>query len=171
MIIGIDPSGNYLEGNGSTGVVCINEDEHILDHLTFHAHDYEGAMQYYDVIIQYLNKKLDEARIAEEYFRVAIEDYVLYAEKAKAQINSRMETVRLIGIIEYWAYKHDVYIVARSAYVVKKRWSNKILAHKGFITFFGRSVSFDGKQAAVLHELDALRHGLHEYHFSKEDKK
>ena len=139
LIIGIDPSGNYEEGKGTTGIGYIRADGSEV-------------------------KLIDVARS---------EDYLLYGSKANQQINSRLETPQLIGVIKYICYKNNVPVVIQRAVDVKKRWADNILEHEGYIHRVSATKSYEhchGKSGYALagdskrlssHSLDTLRHMVH----------
>jgi hypothetical protein len=90
-VIALDPSGNFKEGKGTTGI-CIMEDgvPKRLDHVE--AKDFKTTMDYWDFIITVL--------IIEKPDHIVMEGYRLYNHKgmsAKTQANSDLETPQLIG--------------------------------------------------------------------------
>ena len=53
-----------------------------------------------------------------------MEDYVLYADKAKTQINSKMETCRLLGIMQNHCDTLKIPYRLELASAVKNRWED-----------------------------------------------
>ena len=95
---------------------------------------------------------------------VVIEDYLLYGSKAANQINSRMETPKLIGVLQYALYQRDQPCHMQPASEVKNRWTNSVLVHKGIIvpTKKGAYSLPDCEVLAISkHALDAIRHAVH----------
>ena len=84
---------------------------------------------------------------------------MLYESRAKSQINSRMETPKLIGVIQVWAYQHNVPLFLEPASAVKTRWSNNILNYKGYIKKSGKGYIIPGIKCpdVTRHCLDAVR--------------
>ena len=160
-IIGIDPSGSFKEGKGTTGIVVLNPEGQLIEHCIVEAKDYKSQIEYWYAISMYLQCKVDE------YTNVvfSVEDYVLYATSAKAQINSEMETSKLIGAITMLAYDLKVPMYIRNASQVMNRWANDILLHKGLIFKKGNRYADINGEYINPHSLDALRHAVHCYYF------
>jgi hypothetical protein len=96
---------------------------------------------------------------------LSVEDYVLYANSARAQINSEMETSKLIGAITVLAHNEGVKMYIRNASQVVNRWNNKILLHKKLIYMNGNRYVDEQGAPINRHCLDALRHAVHCYYF------
>lgn len=78
---------------------------------------------------------------------IVIEDFQLFPWKATAQSWSKMETPRIIGSLEYWAYKHEIPVVYQPP-------SSKQAFPDARLKKMGVYVSND-------HARDAVRHGLY----------
>jgi hypothetical protein len=78
---------------------------------------------------------------------IIIEDYRLFPWKSKAQSWDRLDTVRYIGAIQYWAYLHGVPTVEQAPNIkgIAYRWA-------------GISPP---KNHAMSHEPDAFVHGVY----------
>ena len=157
--LGIDPSGAYKEGKGTTGWCLLNNKNNKLTAVgTIKASDYESAHLYYRkhlLMIDQLNKKY-------KGMAVSIEDYILYRASAMAQVNSQLETVQLLGIIKYFCKEHDIPLFIRPAVAVKKRWADDILVYKGVILKVGARYMLPNKHQVICeHERDSIRHALH----------
>lgn len=157
--MGIDPSGAFKEGKGTTGwCVLDNKTNTLLKVGTISAKDYKTDNEYWEAhicLIKQLTKKYPN-------MAVSIEDYILYKNHAMDQVNSQLETVQLLGIIKHfcWSYALDYYI--RPAVAVKKRWADNILVHKGILVLEKRHyVAPKVKQQVCEHERDAIRHAVH----------
>jgi len=151
----LDPSGNYNEGKGTTGWVLMDlETKKVIKFGVLKAAAASSQMDYWDKHIE-----LIEGLSAYKPVVVA-EDYLLYADKAEAQINSRLETPQLLGIIQYECWKRNIDIHMQPAVRVKTRWSEKILVHKGYLTVRGRKYLLNN-HTVVGHIRDALKHGIH----------
>jgi hypothetical protein len=157
-IIGVDPSGAYNEGKGTTGI-CVLDEGKPIQFLDVAAQDYGTRLDYWNGVLHSIGELLEPGDV------ISMEDYVLYSSSAKAQINSEMETSKLIGAIELWAHNEGITLYKRNASQVKKRWSNEILEFKKLIKLTnGRVFTLEGTPINR-HCLDALRHAVHCYHF------
>lgn len=160
-VIGIDPSGAFNEGKGTTGIAVYDKQEDkFTDVLAVCAADCSSIEQYFwDNWIA----------ITELYNRyrlfgcvVSVEDFLVYATHAATFTNSRMETCQLLGFLKAMLYNTGIKYYMRPASAVKKRWANTILAHNGYIKMVGASCFHplvDGPLAT--HMLDAMRHAVH----------
>ena len=63
-----------------------------------------------------------------------VEEYILYAQKAAAQINSHFETSQLIGVIRLYCWQNNIPVFSRPAARAKPRWTDEILVHKGILS-------------------------------------
>lgn len=157
-IIAIDPSGAFYEGQGTTGICVFNTvDMYVQQHLHISATKYETAHAYWNAHIDTINalrKKYPKSGIV-------IEDYLLYGACAQDQVNSRMETSQLLGILKYYLCNKSIMHRLETASAALPRWTNDILLHKGYIKQKGKS--FTDPKGSVLnrHELDAVRHAVH----------
>ena len=167
--LGIDPSGAFKEGQGTTGwCVLDNKTNQLLEVGTIAAKNYKTYHEYWEAhinLIKKLQKKYNK-------LAVSIEDYILYKNHAMAQVNSQLETVQLLGIIKQfcWSYALDYYI--RPAVAVKKRWSDEILIYKGILKLVNRHYVVPGTTQNICeHERDAIRHAVHFNTFENEEVK
>ena len=104
---------------------------------------------------------------------VVIEDYLLYANKAQEQTNSRMETPKLIGILQHFCWLCDLDYYMQTASEVKTRWTNDILAHSGYIVVKNRGHAMPNKPDVLInrHCLDSIRHAVHYKTFKNKEKR
>lgn len=156
--MGIDPSGDFTKGKGTTGMCLLDtHSQQVLDVFDVSAKDFDRIEAYWtaitDIIMNY--RALYKGKLA-----VAMEDYILYADKAQSQINSLLETPRIIGVIQWLCYKYKIPYATECAGAVKQRWANHILAYKGYITLQGKQVLVQGKPQSD-HCVDAIRHAVH----------
>lgn len=155
-ILAIDPSGNWTEGKGTTGICLLQSGTTRIDVYDISAKDYDRPEAYWNAHIEFIDnicKRFKDTVLV-------IEDYLLYADKAASQTNSRMETPKLIGIIEQYCFTAQQAYYTEAAAVVKTRWANHILEYKNLIEKRGRSYYIDDKRLCP-HHLDAIRHAIH----------
>lgn len=163
FVIGVDPSGSFYEGKGKTGIAVYDiKKDKILDLKVVSANYAHSQVDYWKDVVKELDSLLD--RFDSKVCVLAIEEYKLYANAAKMQINSSFETPQLIGILKY--HFTDVCpILFRSANRAKKRWDDKTLVRLKYI-HADESIGYyllseDGiKIQAVDHSRDAIRHAL-----------
>lgn len=154
-VLALDPSGNYNEGKGITGWCLFdNETNKIIKFGVIKSENFSCQFQYWDAHIKLIDGltgfKPD----------IVIEDYLLYGNRSMNQINSRLETPQLIGIIKYEAYKRGLYIYIQTAMQVKTRWNDEALARKGYITKKGNKY-YIAETPLVSHIKDSIRHAIH----------
>jgi hypothetical protein len=143
-ILAFDPSGNFHEGKGTTGV-AIAEGDQPISVGRIHAGDFKSAVEYWQA----------------DYF--VFECYRLYNHKgmaASTQANSILETPQLIGILKLTSHALKIPTQIYFAKDVKTRWSDDVLVNKGLLVPQGDRLLFNGRPT-VTHERDALRHLMH----------
>lgn len=154
-ILALDPSGNYNEGKGTTGW-CLY-DTHTSKLIKFgviKAIKYNRMEDYWRAHLSLMDD------LSGYGYTLVIEDFMLYANRATEQTNSRFETSKLIGLIQYECYVRGITIVLQTASAVKLRWSNQILVHKNLIQERkGRYWILETKLSE--HCLDSIRHAVH----------
>lgn len=158
-ILGIDPSGSFKEGNGTTGWCLLKQDgkKSILMRTgEISAEKYPTAESYWAAHLELIDSQIEWQAASRIPFHISMESYILYATKAKAQINSEMETSQLIGAIRIHCFMNDLSLTMRSASQVKDRWADNILIHKGI----------DIAHLSA-HIKDSIRHAMHYAHFRK----
>ena len=163
-ILAIDPSGNFSEGKGMTGW-CLYDTQtnKIIKFGVLKAAHYQTAEAYWDAHVELIDG------LQGYYYDLVIEDYMLYANRANSQINSRFETPKLIGIMQMEAYRRSIPIYFQTAAAVKARWRDDILVRKGLIRQEGESY-YISNVCLVDHIRDAIRHAVHHATFRKKDK-
>lgn len=168
-VLGIDPSGAFHEGKGTTGLCLLSKGKNYrIDYiwelkasnfLTAEAYWHEHTRR-----IEQLYKRYPELVIS-------IEDYILYSQKALSQINSHFETSQLIGVIKTYCWLHEIPLHIRPAAAVKRRWSDDILVHKGLLTVNkGKYYCRASEEPLSLHIRDSIRHAVHCLAFELKDK-
>lgn len=159
-ILGVDPSGSYHEGAGTTGFALYDsEEDKILWVNQLRAHDFENEFAYYKAHFDFIYKTYEAYGCL-----VSIEDYILYSgARQVAQTWSHMETVLLIGFMKVNLYYADIPFNMRTASVAKRVWSEEKLINKGYITLRMRGKSkwyYLGDQHLLTHHCDAIKHAI-----------
>ena len=176
MILAIDPSGNFNEGKGISGWVLMEETNGKI--IKFGAIDASTSID----MEEHWDKHIDLIMNMDKEYEdivVVIEDYMLQASKAMSQTNSRMETPKLIGVVQYFCWIKDIKLVMQTPVSVKRRWKDFLLSKKGYMEMETRTsragisyayCSINGFRVNG-HVIDALRHAVHYYTFQskKED--
>ena len=151
-ILAIDPSGNFSEGKGTTGWALVTDTKTIITVGQVLAKNYSTKIEYWSALMDLIKNLQPDI--------VVIEDYLLYKDKAQSQILSRLETARIIGVLEYICAKRDIPYFFQRAIDVKRRWTDEILVSKGYIQKQG-SRYYAGGVLISDHIRDAIRHGIH----------
>lgn len=162
-ILAYDPSGNFKEGKGITGWCLFDtQTNKVVKFGYISASMYSNQYAYWDAHIVLLDS------LTGFQPDVVLEDYLLYSNRAENQINSRMETPQLIGVIKFECYKRSIRVILQTAQAVKTRWNNSILVNKGYLNKKGKTYMI-GSVVISNHIQDALRHAVHHATFRKED--
>jgi hypothetical protein len=181
MILGIDPSGNFNEGKGTTGwCLLIPGTNKIIKTGDIKAKDFDSANEYWQAHVDLIKNFNKSKFFLSEYndldaeepinktlygpgITVSMEDYLLYSNKSRTQVNSKFETIQLIGIIKHNCWLNNIKLKMRNAGQVKKRWSNKILRHKEYIVKYsnGHATYINPSEQINRHILDSIRHAVH----------
>jgi hypothetical protein len=156
-ILGLDPSGNWNEGKGTTGYSLLDENLEVIELGELKAKDYKSQQDYWQAHIDLIDRLGDNQTV------LVIEDYILYANKADSQIGSKMETPQLLGVLKYFSNIECIDTVFQPAHMVKNRWDDPILEHKGYLmkTKNNRYLLLPVGTTTNGHMRDALRHALH----------
>lgn len=154
-VLAFDPSGNYNEGKGTTGWCLMDLNTKKICKFGYIsasscADQYEYWDKHIDLIDGLTGFKPD----------IVLEDYLLYGNSAMPQINSRLETPQLLGVIKYEAYKRGLPVAVQTAMQVKTRWSDAVLVKKGYINPHGRGYMRADVPVSD-HVRDAMRHAVH----------
>lgn len=161
-VIGVDPSGAFHEGKGTTGLAVYDiSNDRIVQVDTVAATEYACLEKY---LLANLKAIMN---LYNQYSKlgvtvVSIEDFLVYATHAASFTNSKMETCQLIGLLRCELYKQKIKFYMRPASSVKQRWAERILVAKGYITKRGASYYWnDRAQPLATHERDAMKHAIH----------
>jgi hypothetical protein len=161
MIIAFDPSGNWNEGKGTTGICHMDLEGNPTGVYEIRADEFNSPEEYW-------NEHLISLRQVHTCPEVVMEGFRLYATKKNEQVNSQFETPQLIGVIRHWCYENHVSLKITYAVEVKTRWSDEVLIRKGYIYKKGnRRYLTATDQLLNNHKTDALRHALHYYRYGR----
>ena len=158
-ILGIDPSGNFKEGKGTTGLALVDaHTNQLVTHTIVSASDYTRMELYWDANLNLITTLANQLT----HTGIVMEDYVLYNTRAKAQVNSTLETPKLIGLLQWWFYKNKIPYHMQLASAIKSRWTDELLAKKKIIIKHGNTFRQPGTLININHHSrDALRHAVH----------
>lgn len=162
MIIALDPSGNWNEGKGTTGICIMWSRGELHKVHELQAEKFKSPEAYWDAHISYLGAFEGDGGL-----EVVMEGFRLYGHKSKEQTNSQFETPQLIGVIRHWCYVNDVPLKIQYATEVKTRWSDDILLKKEII-WKRNNVRYFKNQVLNNHKTDAIRHAMHYFSFTRE---
>lgn len=159
-ILAFDPSGNFHEGKGTTGWVLMDYKENLIVRGYVSAEKYACAEEYWDSILGFIRLNHDKYR---NNLIVVIEDYILYREESKGQTNSKMETSRLIGAMQYLCWRLKQPYSMQLASQVKHRWSDELLLRERILYKEGKNLKHtqSGMSLGLSHTRDAFRHAQH----------
>ena len=144
-ILGIDPSGNFFEGKGTTGVCLYSAiQDRIIEAKSISAKNYKSWYNYWSAILNYIDK---------------------IVKTHKSLIIVKMETPKLIGVLQYFCKTNDIPAVLQPAHLVKNRWANPILLHKKYIKMFKNNLYTPQDIMIDRHAVDAIRHAVHDAQF------
>lgn len=162
-ILAFDPSGNFEEGKGTTGTCIFTcKDARVGATQNIRAKDYlskEAYWQAHTELIAHIIKKLPNTI-------VIIEDFTLDPRRAMQQSHSKMETPKLIGILQLYCKQNNIPYKMQRPVEVKNRWKDTILEYKKYIIKSNRMYYIPGcKIPLSRHCKDAIRHAVHYYTF------
>ncbi len=167
-ILALDPSGNFEEGKGTTGICGFACKDNCIDKLVdIHASAYNSKEEYWQAHTDFIKQVLDVLPNT----IVIIEDFTLDPRRAMQQSHSKMETPKLIGILQLYCKQNNIPYKMQRAVEVKSRWADHILEFKKYIIKKNRMYYLpDGIHPISRHCKDAIRHAVHFATFyNKED--
>lgn len=160
-ILALDPSGNFKEGKGTTGWCLYDTETNKMAKFgALKANRFKSDVDYWKEHVLLIDGLVGYT------FTLVIEDYLLYANRATSQINSRFETPKLIGILQYECALRGIEVVFQTASAVKMRWPNNILSRKLNLEERNNRWYLDDGHLTN-HILDAMRHAIHFATFGK----
>ena len=162
-ILAIDPSGNFEEGKGTTGSCLFDAELNLVKCFNdIHASEFDTKEHYWQYHLDYI-KILSEMYPS---FVVVIEDFTLDPRRAMQQSHSKMETSKLIGILQLYCQQNNIPYHMQRAVDVKNRWADHILEYKKYIIKHNRMFYIPGLSKPISrHCKDAIRHAVHFHTF------
>lgn len=158
-ILAIDPSGNFEEGKGTTGTCLFDcKNNSIVEVHDIHAKHYDSKENYWQAHIDYIENILKKF----PNLILVIEDFTLDPRRALQQSHSKMETPKLIGILQHYCQQNDIPYKMQRAVDVKNRWADHILEYKKYIIKKNNMhYLLDYNRPISRHCKDAIRHAVH----------
>lgn len=157
-IIALDPSGNFEEGKGTTGLCLFScNKKEIIFTDNIRASNYKSKEEYWHAHLDTLKKFTSLYKNA----IIVMEEFTLNPRRALQQSHSKMETSKLIGVVQlacsenHWPLKMQLPVEAKS------RWPDSILEHKHLIKRVQKGHTLLSGQIVSRHEKDAIRHAVH----------
>ena len=160
-ILAIDPSGNFEEGKGTTGMCLFDSDKNrIVAVKNLSASDYKTKEDYWQAHVNSINKIISNPKFPRVV--IVIEDFMLDPKRALQQSHSRMETPKLIGIIQLHCTNNSIAYAMQRPTDVKTRWADYILEYKKYILKHKNTYVLPGSNKSISrHCKDAIRHAVH----------
>lgn len=157
--LAIDPSGNFTEGKGHTGIVSIlGDDWTSLRMGSINAKDYETRHQYWSAVIQAITGM--DYWFEGENKRMVIESYV--TRNNGFTFGKQPETAMLIGVLVYWCEEHGIPYYFQMPSQAKTRFKDERLTdYVPGLTRNDAGHYFLNGKVTNDHERDALKHLLY----------
>lgn len=158
-VLVLDPSGNFNEGGGVTGwALFVNRK---LDNFgRVEAEHYSSTERYWQAVGSLIDRYQPDT--------VVCESYHLFGHKAMQQVGSAMETPQLIGYLRMICYNNMIDFVFQRPQD-KIRVADDQLVKMGVLELKGNKHYCLGKPT-VIHERDAIRHGIFYFRYGKGKK-
>ena len=155
VVLAIDPSGNFDEGKGHTGLAwCFDAWEGVNVH-SINAKNFTKRVDYWRAVVKYIDD-LRAKQDAGNQVHLVIEKYVTRSNGFTTGKVS--ETAMLIGVIIYTCERYGIPYTMQSPSQAKTRYSDELLC-KIFPALEKRGTRYYlGGICTNDHERDALRH-------------
>lgn len=122
ITIAIDPSGNFEEGKGHTGVACIlNEDPKTFATKSISAKAYDDRCTYWQEVLNCIKNVYEGG----QKLQVVIESYVMRANGFT--IGKMPETAMLIGVLVFYCEQHNIPYYIQQPSQAKARFKDELL--------------------------------------------
>lgn len=158
-ILAIDPSGNFEEGKGTSGF-CFWDCKMCKPIHVFQirASDFKTKEKYWQAHLE----QIDFYKNKYDSLIIIIENFTLNPNKAMQQSHSRMETPKLIGILQLHCAQHKVPYHMQQPAQVKNRWADPILVRRHVLVRHGKYFYLPNASKPINdHCRDAVRHAIH----------
>lgn len=155
-VLCLDPSGNYKEGEGTTGWALF-VDGKLIEFGRVEAKHHPSQESYWAAISGLMSKFVLDT--------VVCESYRLFEHKAKQQSWSELETPQLIGHLRMACWYRNIKLVFQDPND-KVRVADEQLVKMGVLEKKGNKYYCLGRPT-VIHERDAIRHGIFYHRYGK----
>lgn len=155
-VLVFDPSGNYKEGEGTTGWAVFDSGE-LTDFGAIKSEDFKSQELYWTAHSQLISDMWPNT--------VLMESYHLFAHKAMQQSWSEMETPQLIGYLRMHCWHSNIEVHFQDPQD-KVRVADPILVRMGVFEKKGNKHYCMGRPT-VIHMRDAIRHGIFYHRYGK----
>jgi hypothetical protein len=156
ITLAIDPSGNFVEGKGHTGIAGLKDNDWTTVFTkSVNASDYSTRFEYWTAV-----KKVIQDYILEGTpIQVVIESYVT---RANGFTTGKMpETAMLIGVLTYFCEMYKVPVYFQSPSQAKTRFKDELLPTYLPQISVDKNRYYLGKKLTNDHERDAIKHLLY----------
>lgn len=157
ITLAIDPSGNFSDGKGHTGIAGIKDsDWNSVFTKSINASDYNSRFEYWNAI----KKVIHDYAIERVPVQVIIESYVV---RSNGFTTGKMpETAMLIGVLIYTCELNNIPYYMQSPSQAKVRFKDELLPdYIPNLTVNKANRYYLGTKLTNDHERDALRHLLY----------
>lgn len=155
-VLCLDPSGNYKEGEGTTGWALFVNGK-LVEFGRVKAEHYSSQEEYWVAVSGLSSEFCPDV--------VVCESYRLFEHKAKQQSWSELETPQLIGFLRIHCWYRSIKFVFQDPND-KIRVADEQLVKMGVLEKKGNKYYCLGRPT-VIHERDAIRHGIFYHRYGK----
>jgi hypothetical protein len=157
ITLAIDPSGNFTEGKGHTGIAGIEgNDWNTVFTKSVNASDYETRFDYWTAV----KKVIQDYVLEGTPIQIVIENYVV---RANGFTTGKMpETAMLIGVLVYFCDMYKIPMYFQSPSQAKTRFRDDLIpSYLPQMKVTGGNRYYLGTKLTNDHERDALKHLLY----------
>lgn len=156
ITIAIDPSGNFVEGKGHTGVACmLNEDTRSLVTKSISAKAFDDRHSYWQAVLDNIQRVYESG----QKLQVVIESYVMRMNGFT--VGKMPETAMLIGVLVFYCEQHNIPYYIQQPSQAKTRFKDELLT-KYVLDLERRETGKYYLRGKLIndHERDAIKHLL-----------
>lgn len=156
ITIAIDPSGNFVDGKGHTGIAEMKDNDwSTVTIKSIDAKKFDSRFEYWTAV----KRTIQDYVVERTPIQVVIESYVVRANGFT--VGKMPETAMMVGALLYYCEMCDVPVYFQSPSVAKTRFKDELLpAYLEQMSFEDGRYYFNGKPTND-HERDALKHLLY----------